>query len=67
MSLTIKAYLEKENSESEIRRFLIDQGASSNFTYLTTKIPQVFPSLAGKQYDLFWKGKLKNITLMVLL
>ena len=57
MSLTIKAYLEKENCECEIRRFLVDEGVSSSFTYLTTKIPQVFPGLAGRQFDLYWKGR----------
>ncbi|XP_070553772.1 sequestosome-1-like [Ptychodera flava] len=46
MSLTVKAYLHRDDGSSpEIRRFCVDQDVSTNYEYLSKKITQVFPSL----------------------
>ena len=59
MSLTVKAYFDKgPGQDCEIRRFAVDTGVSSNIIYLKSKIQQVFPDLSGKNFDLFWKGKI---------
>lgn len=55
MALSVKAYLNPETNQQEIRRFAIDEGASANFAYLRQKIEQVFPSVRGKVFKLFWK------------
>lgn len=58
MALSVKAYLLILNSDQqEIRRFSIDDGASSNFDYLLTKIKTVFPAIRTKQLRLFWKDE----------
>ena len=57
MSLTVKAYFEKTGDNVEIRRFSVDQNVSSNFNYLCLKLTQVFGTLAGKSFDVCWKGK----------
>ena len=57
MSLSVKAYLNPDTEEQEIRRFSVDEGASASFTYLQQKIESVFPSVRGKRTRLFWKGK----------
>ena len=57
MALSVKAYLNPDTNQQEIRRFAIDEGASANFAYLRQKIEQVFPSVRGKVFKLFWKGK----------
>nr|XP_006820397.1 PREDICTED: uncharacterized protein LOC102806788 [Saccoglossus kowalevskii] len=45
MSITVKAYLQTADDSQEIRRFAVDQGASTSYEYLSTKITQVFPSI----------------------
>ncbi len=55
--MTVKAYLQKEGKDDEIRRFAVDQQVSSSYEYLSKKISQVFPSLTGV-YRTFWKGML---------
>lgn len=55
MALSVKAYLNPDTNQQEIRRFAIDEGASANFAYLRQKIEQVFPSIRGKVFKLFWK------------
>ena len=57
MALSVKAYINPDTNQQEIRRFAIDEGASANFDYLRQKIEQVFPSVTGKAFKLFWKGK----------
>lgn len=57
MALSVKAYINPDTNQQEIRRFAIDEGASANFGYLRQKIEQVFPSVRGKVFKLFWKGK----------
>ena len=57
MALSVKAYINPDTNQQEIRRFAIDEGASANFDYLRQKIEQVFPSVRGKAFKLFWKGK----------
>ena len=61
MALSVKAYLNPDTNQQEIRRFAIDEGASANFAYLAKKIEQVFPHVRGKVFKLFWKGKLNQI------
>jgi len=56
MALSVKAYINPDTNQQEIRRFAIDEGASANFGYLRQKIEQVFPSVRGKAFKLFWKG-----------
>lgn len=55
MALSVKAYLNPDTNQQEIRRFAIDEGVSANFAYLRQKIEQVFPSVRGKVFKLFWK------------
>lgn len=55
MALSVKAYLNPDTNQQEIRRFAIDEGASANFAYLAKKIEQVFPHVRGKVFKLFWK------------
>lgn len=64
MALSVKAYLNPETNQQEIRRFAIDEGASANFAYLRQKIEQVFPSVRGKVFKLFWKGKIIGFLLI---
>nr|XP_006820398.1 PREDICTED: sequestosome-1-like [Saccoglossus kowalevskii] len=45
MSISVKAYLQTADDSQEIRRFAVDQGASTSYEYLSTKITQVFPSI----------------------
>lgn len=58
MALSVKAYLLLYPEQQEIRRFTIDEGASSNYDYLLTKIRTVFPGIRNKPLRLFWKGNL---------
>lgn len=60
MALSVKAYLLVLPDQQEIRRFSIDDGASSNYEYLLTKIKTVFPGIRNKPLRLFWKGNLYN-------
>lgn len=60
MSLSVKAYLNPDTDQQEIRRFAIDEGASASYAYLAKKIEQVFPIVRGKIFKLFWKGKFRN-------
>ncbi|XP_013390593.1 sequestosome-1-like [Lingula anatina] len=55
MSLTVKAYLEKQGQQPEIRRFTIDQDVATNFSYFCKKTAQIFPSLASENFSLYWK------------
>lgn len=64
MALSVKAYLNPATNQQEIRRFAIDEGASANFAYLRQKIEQVFPSVRGKVFKLFWKGKIIGFLLI---
>ncbi|XP_006819842.1 sequestosome-1-like [Saccoglossus kowalevskii] len=45
MSITVKAYLQTADDSQEIRRFAVDQGASTSYEYLSMKVIQVFPSI----------------------
>ncbi|XP_038055475.1 sequestosome-1-like [Patiria miniata] len=48
MSVTVKAYLKRgENANKEIRRFSVDQGAASNYEYMSKTVAHVFPSLGN--------------------
>lgn len=60
MALSVKAYLNPDTDQQEIRRFAIDEGASASYAYLAKKIEQVFPIVRGKIFKLFWKGKFRN-------
>ena len=60
MALSVKAYLNPDTNQQEIRRFAIDEGASASYAYLAKKIEQVFPIVRGKIFKLFWKGKFRN-------
>lgn len=60
MALSVKAYLNPDSNQQEIRRFAIDEGASASYAYLAKKIEQVFPIVRGKIFKLFWKGKFRN-------
>lgn len=64
MALSVKAYINPDTNQQEIRRFAIDEGASANYDYLRQKIEQVFPSVRGKAFKLFWKGKLIDLMLV---
>lgn len=55
MALSVKAYLNPDTDQQEIRRFAIDEGASASYAYLAKKIEQVFPIVRGKIFKLFWK------------
>ncbi|XP_078371774.1 sequestosome-1-like isoform X2 [Oculina patagonica] len=57
MALSVKAYINPDTNQQEIRRFAIDEGASANYGYLRQKIEQVFPSVRGKAFKLFWKDE----------
>lgn len=65
MALSVKAYINPDTNQQEIRRFAIDEGASANYGYLRQKIEQVFPSVRGKTFKLFWKGKLIDSMLVL--
>lgn len=67
MALSVKAYINPDTNQQEIRRFAIDEGASANYGYLRQKIEQVFPSVRGKTFKLFWKGKISLISSMLVL
>ena len=67
MALSVKAYINPDTNQQEIRRFAIDEGASANYGYLRQKIEQVFPSVRGKAFKLFWKGKISLIDSMLVL
>ena len=55
MSLTVKAFLVKQQGENEIRRFPIPADVSSNFDYLKKKIAEIFPNLGQGNFVLYWK------------
>lgn len=55
MSFTVKAYLMDGERLREIRRFAIDQGASTNYDYLVQKISRMFSSLQGKKFRTYWR------------
>lgn len=56
MSVTIKAFLEKEGKkDAEIRRFPVPGDVSSNYAYLSKKIATIFPSLREDHFTTFWK------------
>ena len=56
-SIQVKAYLNWTNNEPEIRRFLVDSDASTNYEYLLEKIRTVYPCLKREDIQLFWRGK----------
>lgn len=59
MSLTVKAFLEKDGKfDGEIRRVAIPADVSSSYAYLTKKIEGIFPSLVEGHFSLHWKGRL---------
>ncbi|XP_060603186.1 sequestosome-1-like [Ruditapes philippinarum] len=56
MSLTVKAYLEKDGKiDGEIRRFAVPADVSSNYDYLVKKVAGFFPSLREGHFSLYWK------------
>lgn len=55
MSLTVKAYLERADSEPEIRRFTVPADVSSSYAYLVKKISSIFPSLREGHFSTHWK------------
>ncbi|KAJ8297990.1 hypothetical protein KUTeg_024521 [Tegillarca granosa] len=55
MSLTVKAFLVKQQGENEIRRFPVPADVSSNFDYLKKKISEIFPNLGQGNFVLYWK------------
>ncbi|XP_028668813.1 sequestosome-1 [Erpetoichthys calabaricus] len=58
MAVTVKAYLlGKEEVQKEIRRFTVDQGVSSNFEYLSSKVAEVFQSLANGHFQMYYKDE----------
>lgn len=60
MSLTVKAFLEKDGSQNgEIRRFQIPADVSSSHAYLSKKLADIFPSLRDGGFSMYWKGKIK--------
>ena len=59
MSLTVKAYLEKDGKvDGEIRRFGVPADVSSSYDYLVKKVAAIFPSLREGHFSLYWKGNL---------
>lgn len=43
---------------AEVRRFAVDKNTEITLNYLRTKFLQVFPVLTGKDFSIFWTGKL---------
>lgn len=58
MSISVKAYLNIADNQTEIRRFSIDSDASTSYVYLVEKIRNVYPSVKRDNIKLFWKGLL---------
>nr|AAX09928.1 oxidative stress protein [Aurelia aurita] len=57
MALSVKAYLNFEEGNPEIRRFSIEQDVSASYEYLMEKIRRVYPSLLRKNFQLFWRDE----------
>ncbi|XP_065064353.1 sequestosome-1-like isoform X2 [Rhopilema esculentum] len=57
MAVSVKAYLNFEHPNQEIRRFSISEDVSSSFEYLTQKIRHVYPSLLRKDFTLYWRDE----------
>lgn len=56
MSVTIKAFLEKEGKQDgEIRRFPVPADVSSSYAYLSKKIASIFPSLREDHFSTYWR------------
>ena len=52
-TLTVKAFLNRPGNPQEIRRFSVDEGASTSYDYLRRKVGQVFQGLDN--ITLAWK------------
>ncbi|KAM7000187.1 sequestosome-1 [Tautogolabrus adspersus] len=58
MSVTVKAYLlGKEEVVKEVRRFTVDQGASSSFDYLSSKTADVFTCLKNNGFNMYYRDE----------
>lgn len=62
MSVTVKAYLlGKEDVHKEIRRFAVDEGVSTSFEYLKTKVVDVFSNLRSVAFQMYYRGELGRL------
>jgi len=51
----VKAFFEKVNGTTEIRRFAIDQDVCTNFGYFSMKIQHLFPGFETNKVEYYWK------------
>lgn len=62
MSVTIKAYLlGKEDVHKEIRRFAVDEGVSTSFEYLKSKVVDVFSNLRNVGFQMYYRGEFSRL------
>ena len=54
-NVSFKVYLKTgEEQEEEVRRFVIDKGASTSFDYLVGKLEVVFPQIKTSTFSIHW-------------
>ena len=58
MTRIVKVYLNYGTKQQEIRRFPYDEGFLK-YPELESKIRHALPSVRGRRFKLFWKGKFK--------
>ncbi|XP_041049165.1 sequestosome-1 isoform X1 [Carcharodon carcharias] len=58
MAFNVKVYLlGKDETNREIRRFTVDHGVSTSFTYLYKKVASVFQSLRSENFQMYYKDE----------
>ncbi|KAJ3587834.1 hypothetical protein NHX12_011429 [Muraenolepis orangiensis] len=58
MAVTIKAYLlGKDDVHKEIRRFAVDEGVSTSFEYLSSKVVDVFSNLRNVGFQMYYRDE----------
>ena len=60
MSLSFKAFLYEgswRGNPAEIRRFTVDQDATTSYVYLLQKLTQVFPTVTTSNVSIAWTGE----------
>lgn len=63
---SFKVYMceEVDSTKSEVRRFAVNWDIDFNFVYLREKLLNIFPTIRGKRFTIYWKGMFINIFLI---
>ena len=54
--IPVKVYYLEGGVQKEIRKFTLEQDASTSYTYVLGRIKVFFTSLLRKDLDIYWKG-----------